>query len=564
MSNKFLNPSGDTDLSDVIARVNGNTEAIQDHVADLANPHTTSTSNIDPQPFTSDEVPEGATNRYLVQPFVGSFDMGGGQIINTTGVGNPAGQTAIAGVTSVSVYDPAPAPLTGVLTQTFGGKSVEILADGSFTAEATNGDVKLEAPSGNVILEGTGNTALVGGQTTISETTTNMGMLFQSNSVGISQGLTNIASFTPTANKFLQDVDMFQNEIKNVSVVDNSAGNLILSSSAAAGLSGTSGASIGESTTNMSMAFVSNSASINQGATNIASFTPTLNSSFQDLDMDSNDIKNVSNINMVSGGSAELFNVFRINGDSTNSLFLSGNAVSATANSQDVNLRCLNASSCIRFRVGASGSPDRLFVCDADIKSFVPLNMDSNAIENVASINGLSVIGGNSSGTSNSALLTASATETSILPTTFIGSRQVPADAFQQGNSFSATLAGSFGSQNGDDITIRLKGGATATTLLSSVVVPLNSSSASSFELDIQFSVRQTGAAGVAELVTNYAFTYNQSGGGGAFVGERNCEINTTTFDTTILNQLDITAQFSSANANNSIQTFMSNLHKIY
>ncbi len=267
---------------------------------------------------------------------------------------------------------------------------------------------------------------------------------------------------------------------------------------------------------------------------------------------------------MVSGGSAELFNVFRINGDSTNSLFLSGNAVSATANSQDVNLRCLNASSCIRFRVGASGSPDRLFVCNTDIKSFVPLNMDSNAIENVASINGLSVIGGNSSDTSNSALLTASATETSILPTTFIGSRQVPADAFQQGNSFSATLAGSFGSQNGDDITIRLKGGATATTLLSSVVVPLNSSSASSFELDIQFSVRQTGAAGVAELVTNYAFTYNQSGGGGAFVGERNCEINTTTFDTTILNQLDITAQFSSANANNSIQTFMSNLHKIY
>ena len=39
---------------------------------------------------------------------------------------------------------------------------------------------------------------------------------------------------------------------------------------------------------------------------------------------------------------------------------------------------------------------------------------------------------------------------------------------------------------------------------------------------------------------------------------------NSTTFDTTILNQLDITAQFSSANANNSIQTFLSSLHKIY
>jgi hypothetical protein len=39
MSNKFLNPSGETDISDVIARVNGNTEAIQTHVEDLANPH---------------------------------------------------------------------------------------------------------------------------------------------------------------------------------------------------------------------------------------------------------------------------------------------------------------------------------------------------------------------------------------------------------------------------------------------------------------------------------------------------------------------------------------------
>jgi len=319
--------------------------------------------------------------------------------------------------------------------------------------------------------------------------------------------------------------------------------NAIVSGTGIAGVSG-GASSIGETTTNMSMTFTSNSAFIQQGATNIAEFTPTLNSSFQDLDMNNNDIINVTRIEGNTGQDMVLY---------------SDDGITIAARDPLV----INALDGDGLSVQTS-SVSRMLITSAEIDVRRLLNMNSYAIENAGSINGLSVIGGNSAGTSNSALLTASTTETSILPLTFIGNRQVPADAFQQGDSFSATLAGSFGSQNGDDITIRLKGGATATTLLSSVVVPLNSSSASSFELDIQFSIRQTGAAGVAELVTNYAFTYNQSGGGGAFVGERNCEINTTTFDTTILNQLDITAQFSSANANNTIQTFMSNLHKIY
>jgi len=300
------------------------------------------------------------------------------------------------------------------------------------------------------------------------------------------------------------------------------------------------------------------------GGNNIVNVEPTKTDFFNNIDMNSTDVDNVSNVNMVNDGSSELTNVFRISGSSVNSLYLVGNLFQAAATSQDVIFRCNNPSSCIRFRVGTSPTSNRMFVCDTDVDLFVPLIMNGNDITDVGSINGLSPIGGNSSGTSNSALLTASTTETSIMPLTFVGSRQVPADTFQQGDCFSATLAGSFGSANGDDLTIRLKGGATGTTLLSSEVVPLSASSASSFELKIEFSVRQTGAAGVAELVTNYVFTYNQSGGGGAFVGERNCEINTTTFDTTILNQLDITAEFSSANASNSIQTFLSNLHKIY
>ena len=385
--------------------------------------------------------------------------------------------------------------------------------------------------------------------------------------------------------EFKKNIDMNQNQIDNVLVVNNQTGplNLIGGSGVSALLIDPTptqgiimGCNVGASTEitgDTELSLISNTGNIecnpfNQFNVNIAGPKLSVDSSQTSINnnliMNSNDITDVSNINMSSGGGSEIFDVFRINGSSANSLFFAGNTFSATANTLDVNFRCVNPSSCIRFRVGASGSLDKLFVCNTEIKAFVPLDMDNNDIINVNTINGFTPLGGLSCGTSNSALLTASTTETSILPLTFIGSRQVPANTFQQGDSFSATLAGSFGSTNGDTVTIRLKGGATGTTILSSVVVPLNNSSASSFELDIQFSIRQTGAAGVAELVTNYAFTYNQSGAGGAFVGERNCEINTTTFDTTILNQLDITAQFSSTNANNSIQTFLSNLHKIY
>jgi hypothetical protein len=180
-----------------------------------------------------------------------------------------------------------------------------------------------------------------------------------------------------------------------------------------------------------------------------------------------------------------------------------------------------------------------------------------------ASINNLTPVGGLSSGTSNSAILTASTAEQSISSATFVGNRQSPANTFQVGDAFVAVLAGNFASANGDSLTLRLKGGTGSTTVLSEITVPLNSSSATFFELEINFVIRAVGSAGVADIVANYDFSYNQSSGGN-FQGERKCEVNNTTFDTTILNELDITAQFSSNSGNNSIETLLSTLGKTY
>ena len=144
----------------------------------------------------------------------------------------------------------------------------------------------------------------------------------------------------------------------------------------------------------------------------------------------------------------------------------------------------------------------------------------SSSSVTTASINNLTPVGGLSSGTSNSAILTGSTAEQSISSATFVGNRQAPANTFQVGDAFVAVLAGNFASANGDTLNLRLKGGIGSATILSEITVPLNSSSATFFELEINFVIRAIGGAGVADIVANYDFSYNQSSGGN-FQGER-------------------------------------------
>lgn len=212
-----------------------------------------------------------------------------------------------------------------------------------------------------------------------------------------------------------------------------------------------------------------------------------------------------------------------------------------------------------------SGGSQSLALTAANIEVLKDMDMNNNSINScnnliVSSINNISPIGGLSTGVSNSALLTTSTTEQSILPLTFLGSRIVPPNTFKQGDAYYTTCSGSFSSNNGDTLTIRLKSGLTT---LSTFVIPLNASSGVFYQLAVNFSIRQIGTAGVAQLVSSFEFTYNQSAGGN-FQGIRDVSINSTNFNTTITNDLDVTAQFSSASASNSIQTIHSVLYKTY
>jgi hypothetical protein len=325
------------------------------------------------------------------------------------------------------------------------------------------------------------------------------------------------------------------------------------------------------------------------------------------LNMNNNNINNVLNINSATNinlnptglvdcngdidmSSNRIIGVPEIVGDGTNMTIRNGSGISILLdqatnkvallnnnldmNSNNIdNANIISSSGNLTLNAGGSGQSiqmDGSFITlfqggGSFVPTFTPSSFDMNngGINNVSSINGYSSVGGVFAGTSDSLTLTASTAEQSILPTTFVGGLTVPANGFNIGDSFHLVLAGDFGSQNGDTINIRLYGGATSTIVLADLAVPLVSSSSVSFEVEVDFQLRNIGGAGVADICSNFDFTYN-GGAGGAFRGERGVFQNNTTFSTLTNNVLLVTAQFSSNNANNSIKTSVSKLSKTF
>ncbi len=81
--------------------------------------------------------------------------------------------------------------------------------------------------------------------------------------------------------------------------------------------------------------------------------------------------------------------------------------------------------------------------------------------------------------------------------------------------------------------------------------------------LTTTFTIRSIGASGVASIVVLSQFHILKAASGTQEGFAWNI-VNNTTFDTTINNTLDITAQFSTNNANNSIYSDIFTLSKTY
>jgi len=162
--------------------------------------------------------------------------------------------------------------------------------------------------------------------------------------------------------------------------------------------------------------------------------------------------------------------------------------------------------------------------------------------------------------TGNSAIITG-ITESTLI-NGGVGTLTVPANGFQVGDSYRAVFGGVMDAANNQTIRIRVKAG--AVTLLDSGVQPLTNSIINDiFSLNIDFTIRQIGGVGVASVVSlgsfHYIKTSNATTQGFAFN-----VVNNTTFDTTISTTLNVTVQWGSADAGNSIYSDLFVLNKTY
>jgi hypothetical protein len=162
--------------------------------------------------------------------------------------------------------------------------------------------------------------------------------------------------------------------------------------------------------------------------------------------------------------------------------------------------------------------------------------------------------------TANSTPITNTTTETSLI-NGGVGTLTVPANGFTVGDSFTAVMAGILNAANNQTIRIRVKAG--SVVLLDSGVQSITNITNDVFSLNVDFTIRAIGAAGVASIVSlgtfHYVKTTNASTQGFAFN-----TVNSTTFDTTISNTLSITVQWGAANAGNSIYSDIFTLSKTY
>ena len=163
--------------------------------------------------------------------------------------------------------------------------------------------------------------------------------------------------------------------------------------------------------------------------------------------------------------------------------------------------------------------------------------------------------------TANSTLITNTTAESSLI-NGGVGTLTIPANGFQVGDSFRAVFGGVMNANNNQNIRIRVKAG--SIVLLDSGAQNLGSSVINDvWSLNIDFTIRAIGAAGVASIVSLGSFHYTKTNNA-SVQGFGFNTVNNTTFDTTVSNALNVTAQWGTASSGNNIYSDIFILNKIY
>lgn len=132
-----------------------------------------------------------------------------------------------------------------------------------------------------------------------------------------------------------------------------------------------------------------------------------------------------------------------------------------------------------------------------------------------------------------------------------IGSLEISANAFKEGDAFKASLKGILSSQKGETLHIRVKT-ASGVLLMDTGLMTLPSCTDKFWNLDLDFTIRKIGPSKEAVIASGGIFSFIKNSSS-SYEGVCFNFINDTTFDTTVINSLEITAQWGSTNPNNKI-----------
>lgn len=154
--------------------------------------------------------------------------------------------------------------------------------------------------------------------------------------------------------------------------------------------------------------------------------------------------------------------------------------------------------------------------------------------------------------------ISASTAETSLI-NGGVGTLSVPANAFQVGDAYQLVAEGTCTFHNNDTFDIKVKSNSNILTDTGDFIIA--GATNKRWKLDINFSIHNTGSAGEAIIASAGTFMYTKDAGT-TFEGINFGTENSSSFNTTIDNILEITGQFSSTL--NVLTSRIFTLHKIF
>jgi hypothetical protein len=143
-----------------------------------------------------------------------------------------------------------------------------------------------------------------------------------------------------------------------------------------------------------------------------------------------------------------------------------------------------------------------------------------------------------------------------------VGSLTVPPNTFVVGDTFELKMSGTINNPNNEDLRITVETD-NGDLLNDTGVLNLPQITNNAWELSMIFVIRAIGVAGTAQIETNGCFIYNKDSND-RYEGKTFAGSNTTTFDTTVLNTLNVFAQWGSVEPQNKINSRTCTLVKLY